>query len=45
MLMLSNPAKSDKLRSTLLGKGALDETVGLFFAAGYAMANLFCEGA
>ena len=45
MLMFSNPAKSDKLHPTLLSKGALNAVVGLFFAAEYAMANLYCEGA
>jgi len=44
MLMLSNPAKSDKLTQMVEPLGGVDMMCGLFLAAELAMSNFVREG-
>ena len=44
MLMLSNPAKSDKLTHVVEALGGVDMMFGLLFAAERSMSNFVSEG-
>jgi len=45
MLILSNPAKSDKLPETLSCRGGIDAMFGLFLAARCSMSTFLSKGA